>query len=763
MPTIVFVSHASEDDAMVNRLYEPMLAAGLTPWIDHRNGIHYGEEWETRIQEGVNQCHIGLFVLSPRSAKSKWCSVERNRILDDGKPLYVALIETTDSKDFPIRLTAIQYADLRTDFDKTLAELIAVMLNPASADGDAPKPIQERRLTGKLPPLLRVVPLCGRQEDVATVTGKLREAPVQIVGVGGLGKSRLAAEVVRVASPEAGAVWHFCTPNSSAALLQAEMQKHYRLETKSDPQPLLDAVEQRPALVVVDNGEDVPLAERVGYVEFIHSLHAVGAGVVLTSRDVWDKLRPLFVHDPSGLDAPTAAQAARELAKGLNVQVREEEITALVTAAHHHPGLIEWGMEQMSEGGGREPERVIADIAALQSEDAQARLDEMILSDLRRADDAAAGAEAALRALVVFEGGFVLAAAAAVCGVDTLALEKVLSALQKGRFIRRDSATRRYSIAPLVMTVFSPTANAQAAHFAWYAAGFSDVLANRNPEQQRVIDAEFVNLRAALRYGAQFAPQPAADLAWALKLYLLLRDAYGLAREIMSELLAAAEGIGYALGVGRMKLALGDLDLREAQYAAARANYALALTAFRALPDRLGEAYTLKALGDLDYMEDQYAAARANYALALTAFRALPDRLGEAYTLQALGDLDLREAQYAAARANYALALTAYRAIPSRLGEANTLKALGDLDSMEAQYAAARQHYTDALALAEQIPDSVGQLNCLSGLARLEKAEGNLPAARDFMRRCLALADSIEAFRAHPGTQSLREELASWG
>ncbi|MDX2137857.1 MAG: toll/interleukin-1 receptor domain-containing protein [Chloroflexota bacterium] len=650
---ILFVSHATEDNPFVDRLVEPMKAAGITLWIDHHKGIEIGDDWERQIQEGVNACDCGLFILSPRSVKSRWCAAERLRILDDGKPLYVALMETTARQDIPIILNTIQYADLRTDFDTRLDGLIAAILNPAVKADGAPTALRQRKLTGKMPPLLRTVALCGRQQDVQTVTGKLRAAPVQIIGVGGLGKSRLAAEVVATASPEAGAIWHFCTPISTVVSLQAEMQRHYRLDAKSDPQPLFDAVERQPPLVVIDNGEDVALAERNEYVEFIHTLHAAGAGVVLTSREVWDKLRPLFVHDPATLTTDTAQQAARELAKGLNVNLTDAEIAELSEAAHHHPGLIEWGMEQMSEAGGREPEMVIADIRALQSEDAQARLNEMILNDLKRADEAVPGASALLRTLVVFEGGFVLDTAAAVCGRDKLALEKPLAVLQKGRFVRRDAALRRYTIAPLVSSVLAADEAAQAAHFAYFAEQFSDDRANRDPERQRVIDVELTNLRAALRWGCGSAPVQAADLAWALKLYLLLRDAYALSREIMGEALSAAQAVGYGQGTGRMKLALGDLDMREARYGQARDNYDAALLAFRAIPDRLGEANTLQALGDLDRMEARYGQARDNYDAALTLAERIPSTVAQLNALRSLALLEKAQGNMPAARDYY--------------------------------------------------------------------------------------------------------------
>src|SRR4030095_11544742 len=105
------------------------------------HGIDYGDEWSLAIHEAVKAADIGLFVLSPRSVKSRYCDAEWNRILATGKKLYVAVMESVPLEDVPLRLGGIQYADLTADFDGKLADLIDVMGGYAAHKAGAPTPV----------------------------------------------------------------------------------------------------------------------------------------------------------------------------------------------------------------------------------------------------------------------------------------------------------------------------------------------------------------------------------------------------------------------------------------------------------------------------------------------------------------------------------------------------------------------------------------------------------------------------------------------
>src|SRR5512145_1925433 len=103
----IFISHTDADKVLVDRIHDTLEAAGISAWVDHRDGIGAGDNWSDQIQTALNACECGLLVLSPKSAQSPECEAEYRRILSLGKILYVALAQPLSKADFPWRLTTI--------------------------------------------------------------------------------------------------------------------------------------------------------------------------------------------------------------------------------------------------------------------------------------------------------------------------------------------------------------------------------------------------------------------------------------------------------------------------------------------------------------------------------------------------------------------------------------------------------------------------------------------------------------------------------
>ena len=120
-----------------------------------------------------------------------------------------------------------------------------------------------------------------------------------------------------------------------------------------------------------------------------------------------------------------------------------------------------------------------------------------------------------------------------------------------------------------------------------------------------------------------------------------------------------------------------------------------ALTASRERGDRSGEANTLKALGDLRLRVADLAGARAAYDEALPLFRAIDAKLGEANTLNGIGNLLRMEEKFEAAFGHYHQALNIHTQIQNQLGVASALIQMGRTAH------AAKAHH-QAVSLAEQ-------------------------------------------------------------
>lgn len=125
---LLFVCHASEDAAFVNRLVETLDRRALYAWYDRRE-IIVGDSIVDKINEGLADARYLLVVLSPRSVDKPWVKRELNagliRQLNDAK-IKVLPVLLEDCKVPPL-LADIKYADFRTGFDRGLSQLLPAL------------------------------------------------------------------------------------------------------------------------------------------------------------------------------------------------------------------------------------------------------------------------------------------------------------------------------------------------------------------------------------------------------------------------------------------------------------------------------------------------------------------------------------------------------------------------------------------------------------------------------------------------------------
>ncbi len=117
------------------------------------------------------------------------------------------------------------------------------------------------------------IPMSGRDADLQQVIAHLAGGYVtSILGVGGLGKSRLAAEVVLRDEWADGAVWHVASDYSTADDALALLREHLALPTTASRADVLHAVRAHKTLVVIDNAESVTDARLTAYVALVNDL-----------------------------------------------------------------------------------------------------------------------------------------------------------------------------------------------------------------------------------------------------------------------------------------------------------------------------------------------------------------------------------------------------------------------------------------------------------------------------------------------------------
>jgi len=213
--------------------------------------------------------------------------------------------------------------------------------------------------------------------------------------------------------------------------------------------------------------------------------------------------------------------------------------------------------------------------------------------------------------------------------------------------------------------------------------------------------------------------------------------------------------------------ALGRAEEALTNYAAARPLYerALSLREQALGPSHPDTASSLNNLAGLLEAQGDYAAARPLYerALQITEQALGPSHPSTASSLNNLAGLLEAQGDYAAARPLYerALSLREQALGPSHPSTASSLNNLAGLLEAQGDYAAARPLYERALQITEQAlgpshPSTASSLNNLAGLLR---AQGDYAAARPLYERALQITEQALG-PSHPSTATSLNNLA---
>jgi hypothetical protein len=188
----IFISYAHEDLGYARRLAAFLTRTGADVWMDDE--IPTGERWESVLREQIKTCASLLVVMSPAAARSDWVAREVGYARHLGKQILPLLLRG------PVMggLEDVQFEDV-TD---------GTMPGPAFVErlrGLAPRRSVTRHLIGLVPEAAD----CFQQRDVASQldqalavsgTAILTGSRAQILsGLGGVGKTQLAAAVARAA------------------------------------------------------------------------------------------------------------------------------------------------------------------------------------------------------------------------------------------------------------------------------------------------------------------------------------------------------------------------------------------------------------------------------------------------------------------------------------------------------------------------------------------------------------------------------------
>jgi len=175
---------------------------------------------------------------------------------------------------------------------------------------------------------------------------------------------------------------------------------------------------------------------------------------------------------------------------------------------------------------------------------------------------------------------------------------------------------------------------------------------------------------------------------------------------------------------------LAVLEQAQGNYAEGRRLYQVSLDIKQQLGDRAGVATTLHQLGVLAQDQGDYAEARRLYQESLDIEQQLGNRAGVAYTLGQMGNLAYAQGDLGEARRLYEQVRDVSQQIGDRRSVATALHQLGLLAQDQGDYAEARRLYQESLDIQQQLGNRDGAAITVWNLGNVALLEGDPDAAR---------------------------------
>lgn len=625
----------------------------------------------------------------------------------------------------------------------------------------------------------------GRERELADLVALLPSARMlTLVGMGGLGKTRLSLQVAaETLHRYPDGVWFLdLAPIRDPALVLAETARVLGLTEEPD-RPLLQTVcthlRTKRVLFIMDNCEH--LIESSAGLAFAIIQAAPHVHLIASSREGLhipaERTYPIL---PLALPAPGARleDLARSPAVQLFVDRARQHKPGYTLDARDAPAVVE--LVARLEGIPLALELAAARVRSLTVADINARLKDRY----KLLTGGARGLQArqqTLRALVdwsyellgpseqtllnrlgIFVGGFDLAAAEAVCSLDPLdefeVMDLLASLVEKSLVMldEQDGSSRYRMLETLREYARDKLGDAGevpaigARHGAHYLALAKEAnLGLKGPQHAewiRRIELEMDNLRSAmtLSLGGAVDPFIVVRIAAALLSFWMLRGHATEGRGIVRAALAlpaiqqADVAQAWALYVG------AALAGSQSEHAQARAMLESCLDLRRRLGNPVDIAATLSTLALTRLQAGDAVGAADSEQEALGLFRTLGNRLGEAIGLLHLGQIALAQAEDDAARDHLRESLAIAREMGNPELEAECELTLGACAFERGERPAARQHLDRAWTVAQTAGDMRGEATAQWWRGRVDLAEGQADSARQRLQEALAAFHRFE-------------------
>jgi predicted ATPase/DNA-binding SARP family transcriptional activator len=504
-------------------------------------------------------------------------------------------------------------------------------------------------------------PLLGRERELAALADLVRKEETRLVtltGTGGIGKTRLALELVRRLAPEfeqGAAVAGISTLREPALVVRAILEVLEIPEVGQDPEDLLvRALASSNLLLLVDNFEQVLPAARIIARVLERSPHLK---VIVTSR------APLHLAAEREFPVPPLADdeaaelfIARAQAANPNFALSEQNAAAVAELCARLDGLplaIELAAArtkvlppatllsrlgnrlELLTGGRRD--------APQHQQTLRTTLDWSY--DLLDRD-----AQRLFARLGVFAGGGTLSSAEAVCDGDVSVLDGLAALVDESLVSQRETADGepRFSMLEIVreyalerLTASGEGDEIRRRHLDHFVA-FSEHVAPELIGGDQIewfarVEEEHDNLRAALAYALEVGDSSAAlRLVVGVRRFWHIHGYLAEGRQALESALALTSGEPSELRANALNM-IGILAGEQGDFDTAQGKFKAALDEARAVGATRAISSALSNLGTMAFFGGELDAARDLYKESIAYFASLGDVRGQALAKENVG------------------------------------------------------------------------------------------------------------------------------
>ncbi len=739
----------------------------LISWCQERQkfeqGIIYGRRWLALDpwHEPAHRALMALYAYSDQKAAALRQYEECVRLLEEELGIQ------------PEAETEALYEAIRTrrigKMPTTAPESLLVAADQQTEASASP---QANGITSPAQPKLpmALTPLIGRQQEKVDLVGLLTSTEtrlVTIIGVGGMGKTRLALAVATILQAQDdpptfpdGVYFAEMGALETAEFILPTIAQALGVRLDHGSQQLVTFLQDKKSLIVLDNFEHL-LAGAALMQDLLQQLPLLT--ILVTSRERL-RLQEEQLYPLSGLAIPTvedpeAAAAALFLSNARRVRphfapnlAQQSDIIRICQLVEGMPLALELAGSWLDTLSPQEiGAEIVRNLDFLETE---------LINVPRRHRSVRAAIDGSwqrlspeqqgqLARLSTLRGSFTREAAAAIGGVSL----RTLTHLINKSFVGFQQQTQRYDIHALILQFAAsqlaqnPTkkAETEAAH----AQYFSELLGSWRwftpykqiePTIDR-IEVEIDNVRAMWRWViAQEDIERVYHGFTTLGRFYLLRGALsegiGLL-EAAAEMVARVEGESVLLG--RITAVLSSLYRWQGDYETAISAAQKAIAIGKALDAMDVQALALFEWGHTLVRLSQFEASEEILDEALAATRQAQLTYLEGDVLQAMALVNFYRGENDEAEQKFVTALALFRECQGIQGEAFTLNGLGLIKAVRKQMRQASQLFEQSRALHHQIKDRVGEARALTNLANSEAESGHLVAAITYNKRALTM------------------------